>query len=160
MTTSNHFKDNAASADTSELTRLDNQLCFAFYSVSNALTRMYGPVLAPLELTYPQYLVMLVLWERAPRGMGELSSQLGMDFGTLSPLVKRLEKSGRVTRTRDPEDERRVIVGLTKAGEALREQAAGIPLEMSCQIGLPQDEIVAVRDAVKRFLGAISQEQR
>ena len=124
MTTSNHFKDNAASADTSELTRLDNQLCFAFYSVSNALTRMYGPVLAPLELTYPQYLVMLVLWERAPRGMGELSSQLGMDFGTLSPLVKRLEKSGRVTRTRDPEDERRVIVGLTKAGEALREQAA------------------------------------
>jgi MarR family transcriptional regulator, organic hydroperoxide resistance regulator len=108
--------------------QLSNQLCFALYSASRATTRAYGPILAELGLTYPQYLTMLVLWEAAePLGVGAIGDQLGLDSGTLTPLLKRLQQLGLVDRTRDPEDERRVVVSLTGQGRQLQQRAAEIP---------------------------------
>src|SRR5690349_9051070 len=95
---------------------LDRQLCFALYSASLAMTRLYKPLLEPLGLTYPQYLVMLALWEDAGHSVGSLGDRLALDSGTLTPLLKRLESMGLVDRVRDPADERRVLVHLTAAG--------------------------------------------
>jgi DNA-binding MarR family transcriptional regulator len=110
-----------------QLLRLDRQLCFALYAASRAMTRAYGPVLEPLGLTYPQYLVMLVLWETDDRTVGELGDRLGLDSGTLTPLLKRLEQRELIGRSRDPADERVVRIRLTDAGRALRDQATPRP---------------------------------
>jgi DNA-binding MarR family transcriptional regulator len=110
-----------------QLLRLDRQLCFALYAASRAMTRAYGPVLEPLGLTYPQYLVMLVLWETDDRTVGELGDRLGLDSGTLTPLLKRLEQRELIGRSRDPADERVVRIRLTDAGRALRDQATHVP---------------------------------
>jgi len=107
--------------------RLDQQLCFALYSASLAMTKLYKPLLEPLGLTYPQYLVMLVLWEQDERMVNELGERLYLDSGTLTPLLKRMEAAGWLQRRRDAADERRVRVTLTAAGRALRGQASGIP---------------------------------
>ncbi len=108
--------------------QLSNQLCFALYSASRATTRAYGPILAELGLTYPQYLTMLVLWEASePLGVGAIGDLLSLDSGTLTPLLKRLQQLELVDRTRDPDDERRVVVSLTERGRQLRLQAAEIP---------------------------------
>ena len=106
---------------------LDNQLCFALYSTSLAMTRLYKPLLEALGLTYPQYLVMLVLWERDGLMVSELGERLSLDSGTLTPLLKRLETSGLITRLRALEDERRVHTTLTTAGRRLKTRAAKIP---------------------------------
>ncbi len=106
---------------------LDNQLCFALYSTSLAMTRVYKPLLDALGLTYPQYLVMLVLWERDGLMVSELGERLYLDSGTLTPLLKRLEASGLVTRIRAVEDERRVHITLSAAGRKLKTRAAKIP---------------------------------
>lgn len=106
---------------------LDNQLCFALYSTSLAMTRLYKPLLDELDLTYPQYLAMLVLWERDGLMVSELGERLYLDSGTLTPLLKRLEASGLVARIRDVQDERRVHITLTPAGRKLKARAAGIP---------------------------------
>ncbi|MCH7629448.1 MarR family winged helix-turn-helix transcriptional regulator [Novosphingobium percolationis] len=118
-----------------EVLRLDRQLCFPLYAASNILTRAYRPLLDQLGLTYPQYLVLLVLWERAPRAVGEIGQQLFLDTGTLTPLLKRMEAAGLVSRQRDPEDERRVIVSLTAKGSDLREAARAIPAKMAGRMG-------------------------
>jgi MarR family transcriptional regulator, organic hydroperoxide resistance regulator len=110
-----------------DLLRLDNQLCFALYSTSLAMTRLYQPLLAQLSLTYPQYLVMLVLWEQDDVAVSDIGQRLGLDSGTLTPLLKRLQQQGLLLRTRDAQDERRVRVGLTHAGRALKGRAADIP---------------------------------
>ena len=107
--------------------QLDNQLCFALYSASLAMTRLYKPLLEPLGLTYPQYLALLVLWERDGLAVNELGERLFLDSGTLTPLLKRLEASGLVERQRDPQDERRVRIRLTPQGRALRERAESVP---------------------------------
>ena len=107
--------------------RLDNQLCFLFHRISRELTAAYRPLLADLGLTYPQYLVMLVLWERDGMGVGELGDRLDLDSGTLSPLLRRLEHAGLVRRERAASDERRVTIRLTDRGCDLQERAAGIP---------------------------------
>ena len=107
--------------------KLDNQLCFAVYSTSLAMTRIYKPLLEKLELTYPQYLVMLALWERDGVMVSELGTQLSLDSGTLTPLLKRLESIGHVSRLRDVTDERRVRVTLTPSGRALKSQAIELP---------------------------------
>ncbi|MBN9268669.1 MAG: MarR family transcriptional regulator, partial [Mesorhizobium sp.] len=99
----------AGAAGTAPTPRLDQQLCFALYSASGLMTKLYRPLLDPLGLTYPQYLAMLALWERAPSTVGELGEALGLDSATLTPLLKRMEAGGLVTRRRDPEDERRVL---------------------------------------------------
>lgn len=128
-----------------ERLRLDNQLCFALYAASGLVTRAYRPLLEPLGLTYPQYLVMLALWEQAPRTVKALGQALELDSGTLTPLLKRLEAAGFVTRTRDAEDERRVQIALTQKGLALREQAADVPTALACQLHLPLEQIVDLR---------------
>lgn len=107
--------------------RLDNQLCFALYSTSLAMTKLYKPLLDELGLTYPQYLAMLVLWEKDGLTVSELGERLFLDSGTLTPLLKRLEASGLVSRLRDVQDERRVHITLTTAGRKLKSRAAGIP---------------------------------
>ena len=107
--------------------QLDNQLCFALYSTSLAMTRLYKPLLDELGLTYPQYLVMLVLWEKDGLMVSELGERLYLDSGTLTPLLKRLEASGLVVRLRDVADERRVHITLSPAGRKLKTQAAKIP---------------------------------
>ena len=106
---------------------LDNQLCFALYSTSLAMTKIYKPLLAPLGLTYPQYLAMLVLWEQDGVMVSELGERLYLDSGTLTPLLKRLEASGLIARLRDVADERRVHVTLTAAGRKLKGKASAIP---------------------------------
>lgn len=111
---------------------LDNQLCFALYSTSLAMTKVYKPLLDRLGLTYPQFLVMMALWEHDPRSVGELGDQLFLDSGTLTPLLKRMETSGLLQRERARDDERRVLVSLTEQGRALRQQAVAVPLEIAC----------------------------
>jgi MarR family transcriptional regulator, organic hydroperoxide resistance regulator len=106
---------------------LDNQLCFALYSASLAMTKVYKPLLEELGLTYPQYLAMLVLWERDGLTVSEIGQRLSLDSGTLTPLLKRLEALGLVSRIRDVADERRVHITLTAAGRKLRAKAAKIP---------------------------------
>lgn len=132
-----------------DVLRLDNQLCFALYAASGLVTRAYRPLLEPLGLTYPQYLAMMALWETAPRTVSDLGEALGLDSGTLTPLLKRMEASGLVTRTRDRADERRVQITLTDAGRALQEKAAGVPLALACALDLPGEEIVALRTALQ-----------
>lgn len=106
---------------------LDNQLCFALYSASLAMTKLYKPLLEDLGLTYPQYLVMLVLWERDGLTVSDIGERLSLDSGTLTPLLKRLEASGLVSRLRDAQDERRVRITLSAAGRRLQSRAARIP---------------------------------
>jgi MarR family transcriptional regulator, organic hydroperoxide resistance regulator len=139
-------------ASARELQRLDRQLCFALYSSSLLMTKLYKPVLAPLGLTYPQYLVMLVLWEtdtgpaaqRTAIGVGELGERLYLDSGTLTPLLKRMEAAGLLQRARATDDERRVIVTLTTAGRALRRRAEAVPLQAACATGCELAEIAAL----------------
>ncbi len=119
---------------------LDNQLCFALYSASLAMTKLYKPLLAQLDLTYPQYLVMLTLWEQDGQSVSDIGERLFLDSGTLTPLLKRLEASGLVERARSVQDERRVQVSLTPAGRKLRQRARPVPgciLDAS-QCTLPQ----------------------
>ncbi|WP_017905678.1 MarR family winged helix-turn-helix transcriptional regulator [Pseudomonas asplenii] len=106
---------------------LDNQVCFALHSTSLLMTKVYKPLLQALNLTYPQYLAMIVLWEQDRLTVGEISNKLLTDPGSLTPLLKRLEAEGLLSRTRSKEDERVVIIELTEAGRALREKARGIP---------------------------------
>ncbi|WP_343726038.1 MarR family transcriptional regulator [Herbaspirillum huttiense] len=113
---------------------LDNQLCFAMYSASLAMTKAYKKILAPLEITYPQYLVMLVLWEKDGITVSELGTRLFLDSGTLTPLLKRMESMGLLHRNRDAGDERRVVVSLSDGGRALREKAKAVPQQMSCML--------------------------
>src|SRR5271167_486004 len=110
-----------------QILRLDNQICFAVYSAAHAFNRVYKPLLDRLGLTYPQYLVMLVLWERDGVPVKEIGERLFLDSGTLTPLLKRLEAAGLVKRTRGAKDERQVIIALTPQGQAIREKAASVP---------------------------------
>lgn len=131
--------------------RLENQLCFALYAASGLVTRAYRPLLEPLGLTYPQYLAMMALWEKAPRTVSDLGEALGLDSGTLTPLLKRMETAGLVTRARDREDERRVQVDLTDRGRHLQDEAAGVPLALACALDLPPEEIVGLRASLQEL---------
>jgi MarR family transcriptional regulator, organic hydroperoxide resistance regulator len=135
--------------------RLNRQVCFAMYSASRAATAVYRPLLEDLGLTYPQYLVMLVLWEDQPRSVRELGEELGLDSGTLSPLLKRLEALDLVQRRRSAEDERRVEVFLTDAGAALSAKAAGIPQRLADAAGLSATELDQLRDTLGRLTAAL-----
>jgi DNA-binding MarR family transcriptional regulator len=128
------------STPTNAMLQLDNQLCFALYSTSLAMTKMYKPLLEELGLTYPQYLAMLVLWERDGLMVSELGERLYLDSGTLTPLLKRLEASGFISRIRDIEDERRVRITLTSSGRRLKTRAAKIPgcILSASQCSLPE----------------------
>ncbi len=131
-----------------EVLRLENQLCFAVHSAAHAFARAYKPLLDPLDLTYPQYLVMLRLWEQDGQTVSELGTPLFLDSGTLTPLLKRMEKAGLVSRNRDKNDERQVHVVLTEKGDALRAKARGFPQEMGCLTGLDEAQALSLRKAL------------
>lgn len=142
-----------------DLLQLDQQVCFPLYAASNLLTRAYRPILADLGLTYPQYLVMLALWEKSPLTVGELGNKLWLDSGTLTPLLKRMEGSGIVERRRDAEDERRVLINLTPQGRALRGKARKVPETLSKRLGLSHDDATSLRSAVQSVIRTLAHEQ-
>jgi DNA-binding MarR family transcriptional regulator len=133
---------------------LDSHLCFALYAASNHMTRLFVPFLQKLGLTYPQYLVLVVLWERGPQGVGDLAAALRMDFGTLSPMLKRIESKGLVTRGRSLEDERRVLVDLTPKGVSLRRRTEQMLGEFYCFLNMPLDELFDLRDRLHHFVNS------
>ncbi|WP_223597062.1 MarR family winged helix-turn-helix transcriptional regulator [Brucella suis] len=130
---------------------LADMLCFAVYSTANALSRAYQLILAPLDLTYPQFLVMLVLWERDDCTVSEIGARLNLDSGTLTPLLKRLEAAGCITRRRDPRDERQVRITLTDEGRKLREQAESVPEQIMCATGQPVSELQDLRNRLMKI---------
>ena len=141
------------------LLALDNQFCFALYSASHAMTKTYKPMLDQLGLTYPQYLVMLVLWEQDAIRVKEIGARLFLDSGTLTPLLKRLEANGLVSRNRDPHDERQVRIVLSPQGRALRQAAQTIPQQVLCAsgqqvaaLGKMRAELAQVRDDLFKAL--------
>jgi MarR family transcriptional regulator, organic hydroperoxide resistance regulator len=139
---------------------LGNQLCFAIYSTAHAFNRVYKPLLDRLGLTYPQYLVMLVLWERDGVTVKDIGERLFLDSGTLTPLLKRLEGAELINRTRSTEDERQVLIALTSKGQALRERAKAVPQAIlaasDCSVGelsAMKNHLVALRDRLNAALG-------
>src|SRR5450631_3643848 len=137
-----------------EMPGLDNHLCFALYAASNHMTRLFVPFLRKLGVTYPQYLVLVVLWERGPRGVGDLASALQMDLGTLSPMLKRLEGKGLVTRRRQATDERRVLVDLTPKGVSLRKRTEQMLGEFYCFLNVPLAELFDLKDRLRHFVSS------
>jgi DNA-binding MarR family transcriptional regulator len=133
------------STETTACTTLDAQLCFALHDASRAIAASYRRGLAPLGLTYSQYVVLLVLWEHGPTTMGHLCRELHLDSGTLSPLLQRLEERGRVARRRRPEDERTVEVSCTPEGEALREPVMAVQRRVQADTGLEFADLVRLR---------------
>ena len=134
---------------------LDNQLCFALYSASLAMTKLYKPMLDSLGLTYPQYLVMLVLWEADGPSVSSLGERLNLDSGTLTPLLKRMEAAGWLVRQRSSEDERRVHVWLSPSGQHLQAQAAFIPECVVGQSGMPLAEVMSLNRKVQQLRDAM-----
>ncbi|GAA3281942.1 MULTISPECIES: MarR family winged helix-turn-helix transcriptional regulator [Dactylosporangium] len=137
---------------------LDRQVCFALYTATRAVTGRYRPLLDKLGLTYPQYLVLLALWERDERTVKDLGAALQLDSSTLSPLLKRLEATGLVARERRTDDERSVTVRLTEQGEALRTPASGIPARLVCDGGLDVGELEELRDTLVRLTAALQRQ--
>jgi DNA-binding MarR family transcriptional regulator len=135
---------------------LDEALCFALYSASHALTGFYRPRLDELGITYPQYLVLLALWERDGVAVGGLAERLRLDYGTLSPLLKRLESAGLITRERRADDERSVTISLTDAGRGLHAGADCIPDEVFTATGLDADSFEALRETLQRLTAAVT----
>lgn len=142
-----------------ELLKLDNQLCFVLYAASRAVTQTYRPLLDGLDLTYPQYLVMLVLWERDGLTVNEIGDRLRLDSGTLTPLLKKLEARGFLNRSRDKDDERRVIISLLPEGMKLKKKAAGIPEMILCRSGLSVDEFSELRQKINSIIENMKKEE-
>ena len=145
---------NASSKDA--LLRLDSQLCFALYSANLAMNKVYRKHLAELGLTYPQYLVMLVLWEGDGVTVSELGERLFLDSATLTPLLKRLQAAGLVSRERGVEDERQVLVRLTAEGRALRNKAKSVPANVFCATGCKPEQLQAIRRDLEQLRARLS----
>lgn len=137
-----------------DLLALDRQVCFALAVASRNVIALYRPLLEPMGLTHPQYLVMLALWEEAPLKVGELAQRLSLEPATLSPLLKRLEAGGMITRDRHPRDERALAVSLTAKGASAREQALGVPPAIVNRLGMPLEELESLRDSLTRLIEA------
>jgi MarR family transcriptional regulator, organic hydroperoxide resistance regulator len=142
-------------ADSDDLLALENQVCFALVTAARNIVSIYRPILEPLGLTHPQYLVMLALWEHAPRSLRELADDLALEPATLSPLVKRLENQGLVRRVRRPADERVLDIGLTDAGRSLREKALDVPSQVMTRVGMDADGLAQLRDDLAPFAGRL-----
>ena len=140
-------------SDDDDLLRLENQLCFAMVTAARNVVAIYRPILEPLGLTHPQYLVMLALWERAPRSLNDLATDLALEPASASPLVKRLGKEGLVRRTRSTEDERRLDIDLTDAGLALRARALDVPRQVMAAVGMDLESVATLRDGLAPFAG-------
>jgi DNA-binding MarR family transcriptional regulator len=135
---------------------LDRQVCFALAAASRSVIALYRPILEPLGLTHPQYLVMLALWERSPRRVSHIGDALFLEPATLSPLLKRLETAGLITRTRNADDERALDVELTAAGRVLRERALAVPGQVVARLGMPISRLEAIRDELTELIAAAS----
>lgn len=140
--------------DTTDPLALEHQVCFALSVAARGVVAVYRPLLEPMGLTHPQYLVMLALWQQAPLSVRELSGLLQLDPGTLSPLLKRLEAIGYLRRERDPADERSLAVTLTPAGQALRARAEQIPPAVVARLGMPIEELRALHASLTRVIAA------
>jgi DNA-binding MarR family transcriptional regulator len=138
-----------------EALRLDNQLCFTIYACSRAMTNLYRPWFDKLGLTYPQYLVLLILWEEDGVTVKDIGERLFLDSGTLTPLLKRMEAAKLIKRNRSIEDERRVHIFLTESGQAMQEQACSIPVEMMRERGLSPEEFTGLLADFKQLLGKL-----
>ena len=136
--------------------KIDDMLCFALYAASRAAIDVYRPLLEELGLTYPQYLVMIVLWERKTCSVKEIGNILHLDSGTLSPLLKRLEGAGFIKRQRRVKDERVVDISLTEQGHALRERAVDVPVKVSCRYGIEFDEYIELLERLKKVTERLS----
>lgn len=148
-------KEEAAIPRGEELLKLDNQLCFALYSSSRGVTRLYRPLLSEFGITYPQYLAMLVLWEKEPLTVKELGEKLFLDSGTLTPLLKRMEKQGLLKRERSQGDERQVLINLTEEGRKLKDKALAIPLKIADQVNISQSEFISLLTSLKKLMRKI-----
>lgn len=137
------------------LLRLDRQLCFPLYAASRLMTRVYQPLLAPLGLTYPQYIALLILWEDAPCTVSHIGERSLLNSNTLTPLLKRLEQLGYVSRARSAEDERVVEIRLTEAGAALEQRCVCIPDQLSKAIAYPETQAHALRQELDQFINAL-----
>lgn len=155
MSDRDHERTPAPSAPVGSLL-LDEQLCFALYAASRSVTQLYRLLLAEMGLTYPQYLVMLVLWERGEVTIGELTTMLALDYGTLSPLLKRLQAAGLVARRRRTDDERVIDITLTPAGAELKTRASAIPQLIVDAYGLAAADFDALRDSLVRLTDAVA----
>jgi MarR family transcriptional regulator, organic hydroperoxide resistance regulator len=143
-----------------DLLKLDRQVCFALAVASRNVIALYRPLLEPMGLTHPQYLVMLALWEDSPMRVSDLARRLSLEPATLSPLLKRLEASGMVSRDRDPVDERALAVSLTRKGAAARKRAERIPPAIIDRLGMSIGELEAMRDSLTRVIAAAAEPSR
>ncbi|UOE87134.1 MarR family winged helix-turn-helix transcriptional regulator [Vibrio splendidus] len=143
-------------SDQDDYLKLDNQVCFALYSASNAMSRAYQPLLKALDLTYLQYIVMMVLWEEKEINVKALGAKTHLDSGTLTPLLKRLEVKDYVLRTRSIEDERVRVITLTPSGVELKEQAQTVPIEMLCLSKMNEDELKSLKAQCEQLLGNLT----
>lgn len=134
----------SASTENKEL-QIENQVCFSLYSASNALIRAYKPLLKELDLTYLQYMTMMVLWESSPITVKQLGERLHLDSGTLTPLLKRLQDKGMVNKVRSEHDERKVLLHLTEEGKELKTQAKSVPHKLMCQIDMPVEQALQLK---------------
>lgn len=139
-----------------DLLTLDAQLCFAMVTAARNVVALYRPILEPLGLTHPQYLVMLALWEQSPRTLNELADALALEPASASPLVKRLEQQGLVRRVRSSADERRLEIAVTDAGAALRERAVVVPHQVMAAANMSLEQVVTLREALRPFAGGRS----
>ena len=136
---------------------LNNQLCFPLYALSRQITGFYRPLLEKLGLTYPQYLVMMVLWEKESVSIKQLGQLLWLDSGTLTPLLKRMETGGLIVRERSEEDERSVNISITDKGRQLEEEAEKIPAHIKCRLKMNDYEIITLRDHIKKILAGTAE---
>ena len=144
----------AAASDADDLLALENQVCFALAVASRSVLALYRPILEPLGLTHPQYLVMLALWEHSPRSVKEIGSALQLEPATLSPLLKRLEVTGYVRRERSTVDERVLDITLTDAGRSLRHRAEAIPPRIVSELGMSVDDLTRMRESLHAVIEA------
>jgi DNA-binding MarR family transcriptional regulator len=135
-----------------DLLKLDSQVCFPIYALSREITNLYRPILEQLDLTYPQYLVLLVLWENKSQTVNQIGGKLQLDNGTLTPLLKRLEVKGILTRTRSTSDERVVIVSLTSFGESLKEKAQCVPQEIVQALNVSIEDLKQLKVAIEKII--------
>ncbi|WP_030442237.1 MarR family winged helix-turn-helix transcriptional regulator [Actinoplanes subtropicus] len=136
---------------------LEDQICFSLYAASRSVTAVYRPLLDRIGLTYPQYLVMLVLWQDAPRAIKDISAALHLDYGTLTPLLKRLEALGHIERQRRFDDERTVTIRLTEGGLTLRSEALDVPIEISRALGLSAAETATLQGLLRRVTASTTE---
>jgi len=142
--------------DKYESIKLDNQVCFSLYAASREIIKLYKPYLDKYNLTYTQYIAMLVLWEDEKSTVKDIGKRLHLDSGTLTPLLKKIESMGLVTRYRDVNDDRVVIVELTEKGRLLKENVTEVPQEMACKINMPREDLIELKIKLDNMLGVLN----